>query len=144
MLREKAAWAISNATSWKVPEQVRYLVNANCIPPIIELLKSKDNKVLIVCLDTLKNVLAVGQASAKGNGTNPYCSIVEECEGIDLLEDLQNHENTEIYKRALSILEHYFGAEEEDENLVPNVTHNQYTFSAPAPFSMPSGGFVFS
>ncbi len=69
--------------------------------------------------------------------------MIEEVEGIDRLEELQNHENEEIYKKAVKILESYFAAEEEVENLAPNIAANQQSFSFAPSIQAPSGGFVF-
>lgn len=49
----------------------------------------------------------------------------------------------EIYQKAFDIIEHYFGSEEVDSRIAPNVssTNDQYQFSADQ--SVPMGGFQF-
>ena len=46
--------------------------------------------------------------------------MVDDSGGIEKLEQLQEHENTEIYSKAIKLLETYFGGSEDDcENLIP-------------------------
>ena len=64
--------------------------------------------------------------------------------GLDKIEFLQNHENQDIYQKAYDIIERYFGTEEEDKQLVPNVDENaqQFQFNAEQQ-NAPVGGFQF-
>jgi len=73
----------------------------------------------------------MGEKDTKDNGTNEYVILIEEHKGVDNIEALQNHPNNEIYAKAVSILESYFAAEEEDQNTAPNVnTTNHFTFDS--------------
>lgn len=45
--------------------------------------------------------------------------------GLDKIEFLQSHENQEIYQKAFDLIEHYFGVEEEDATIAPQVDQNQ-------------------
>jgi len=61
---------------------------------------------------------------------NPYASYIEAADGLDKLEALQNHQNNEIYEKAVKIIEDYFGGEEEeDQNIAPNMETSSNTFS---------------
>uniref|UniRef100_W5KPJ6 Importin subunit alpha n=1 Tax=Astyanax mexicanus TaxID=7994 RepID=W5KPJ6_ASTMX len=133
--RKEAAWAITNATSGGSPEQIRYLVSLNCIKPMCDLLTVMDSKIVQVALNGLENILRLGEQESKQNGTgiNPYCALIEEAYGLDKIEFLQSHENQEIYQKAFDLIEHYFGVEEEDANIAPQVDQNQgqYIFQQP-------------
>lgn len=50
--------------------------------------------------------------------------------GLDKIEFLQSHDNQEIYQKAFDLIEHYFGVEEEDNSLAPQVdqANQQYLF----------------
>lgn len=48
--------------------------------------------------------------------------------GLDKIEFLQSHENQEIYQKAFDLIEHYFGVEEEDASLAPQVDQSQGQF----------------
>ena len=39
------------------------------------------------------------------------CDVLEECKGLNKIEDLQTHENMEVYQVSLDIIDKYFGAE---------------------------------
>lgn len=50
--------------------------------------------------------------------------------GLDKIEFLQSHDNQEIYQKAFDLIEHYFGVEEEDNSLAPQVdpANQQFLF----------------
>lgn len=50
----------------------------------------------------------------------------------------------EIYQKAFDIIEHYFGLDEEDAQLAPQVdpANQQFQFAAPDQ-NMPMGGYSF-
>uniref|UniRef100_A0A4W6C7C0 Importin subunit alpha n=1 Tax=Lates calcarifer TaxID=8187 RepID=A0A4W6C7C0_LATCA len=133
--RKEAAWAITNATSGGTPEQIRYLVNLGCIKPLCDLLTVMDSKIVQVALNGLENILRLGEQEAKqennGTGVNPYCSLIEEAYGLDKIEFLQSHDNQEIYQKAFDLIEHYFGVEDEDNSLAPQVDQANQQFLFP-------------
>ena len=47
--RKEAAWAITNAASGGTSDQIRFLVNLGCIPPLCNLLTVMDSKIVQVC-----------------------------------------------------------------------------------------------
>jgi importin subunit alpha-2 len=148
--RKEAAWAITNASSGGTAEQIRFLVNQGCIPPLCDLLTVMDSKIVQVALNGLENILRLGEQEAKqSGGANPYAVIIEEVFGLDKIEFLQSHENMEIYQKAFDIIEHYFGSEEEDKDVAPAVdaNTNQFTFAPPGVSEpipgAPAQGFQF-
>ncbi|XP_061222162.1 importin subunit alpha-6 isoform X4 [Neopsephotus bourkii] len=128
--RKEAAWAITNATSGGTHEQIRYLVALGCTKPLCDLLTVMDSKIVQVALNGLENILRLGEQESKqsGMGVNPYCALIEEAYGLDKIEFLQRHENQEIYQKAFELIEHYFGVEEEDSSIAPQVDESQQQF----------------
>ncbi|KAG1468463.1 hypothetical protein G6F56_003816 [Rhizopus delemar] len=140
--QKEACWAVCNATSGGAnePEQIKYLVNAGCIVPLCGILTSMDNKITMVALDGLENILRIGEKEKHNSpeGYNPYALSVEECGGVDHIHNLQNHSNLEIYNKAYQIIDKYFG--EDDFAETDMISQNtQFVFNNEAS----SNGFNF-
>ena len=123
----------------------RYLVNQGCIKPLCDLLTCMDNKLIQVALDALENILKVGEEdkNAQGTGVNVFAVYIEESGGMEKIHDLQIHDNVEIYKKAYQIIDKYFGEEEEDAELAPEVDASTGAFTFPTNVNVPQGGFSF-
>jgi len=143
-IKKEAAWAISNATSGGTADQIRYLVNQGCIKPLCDLLACSDARIITVALEGLENILRIGEKESKSRGTaNVYAAFVEEAEGLDKIENLQNHQNNDIYEKSVKILESYFAAEEEQDNsMVPPIASGGQTYAF-GESQTPNGGFNF-
>lgn len=123
----------------------RYLVSQGCIKPLCDLLSCPDARIVTVCLEGLENILKIGEVEkCIGNtgGVNYYAQLVDEAEGLEKIENLQSHDNHEIYEKAVKILESYW-LEEEDDNL-PAGDGPQSGFNFGGNDSQPPpGGFKF-
>jgi len=80
------------------------------------------------------------------NGINYYAEIVEHS-GVEIINQLQNHENKEIYDKAAEIIKTYYLEEEENPFAMDNTNDlgNQFTFGngaqqPAAPFNFDGGG----
>jgi len=148
-IKKEAAWALSNATSGGTHPQIRYLVQCGCIKPLCDLLTCSDAKIVTVALEGLENILKVGACDRNENNStvNAFAAFVDEAEGLEKIEQLQNHSNNDIYEKAVKLMETYFGLEEEeDQNLAPQMDAGgaSYAFGGPGPAQgPPAGGFSF-
>ncbi|ESQ35942.1 hypothetical protein EUTSA_v10007310mg [Eutrema salsugineum] len=148
-IKKEAAWAISNATSGGSHEQIQYLVTQGCIKPLCDLLICPDPRIVTVCLEGLENILKVGEADKDmglNGGVNLYAQIIEESDGLDKIENLQSHDNNEIYEKAVKILERYWAEEEEEQNMPDGGSENPqlgFNFGNNQP-AAPPGGFKFT
>jgi len=138
-VQKEAAWAIANITTGGHEEQTKFLVSQAAIPALCAMFNCGDAKIIIVAMDAIDNILGVGKKIAEQNCQNKYdeswsgnafCDIVESCGGLDSIEELQQHENEEIYEKSVQILQKYFDSEEdEDAGMVPQVNANTDQFS---------------
>lgn len=77
--RKEAAWAITNATSSGTAEQIHYLVEIGCVPPMCDFLTVVDSDIVQVALNALENILKAGEKYQVR--PNPYAMTIEECGG---------------------------------------------------------------
>ena len=141
-IKKEAAWAISNATSGGTHMQIKYLVSMQCIKPLCDLINCSDARIVTVALEGLENILKVGQAESQDpEAPNLFAQLIDEAEGLEKIESLQNHTNNDIYEKAMRILETYFGLEDDDvQNILPETQGDQFAFGGGA---APTGGFNF-
>lgn len=145
--QKEAAWAISNLTISGNKEQVANLIQAGAIPPFCELLRCHDTQVINVSGHTLRDQFSVANDFFHGfqvilDGINnmlkmagPHAeqiaNLIEECDGLSKIEDLQNHENVEIYKLAYDIIEQYFSDDVPDDDAIqPSADESGFQFNA--------------
>eukprot|EP00877_Chromochloris_zofingiensis_P007919 jgi/Chrzof1/3380/Cz12g23090.t1 len=147
-IKKEAAWAISNATSGGTADQIRFLVQSGAIRPLCDLLTAGDVRIVTVALEGLENILKVGQQLRKlpgSNGQNPFAQLVEDADGLDKIEALQEHQNEDLYEKAVYLLDNYFECEEgEDQNLAPAMDANQNAYAFGTAAQPQAGGFNFS
>ena len=115
-IKREAGWCISNATALKNEEIVQRIVENKGVEAMFQVLKHKvDVKTAVVLLEGIRNVLEVGKAHfLDEKGDNPFTFIVEECGGLDIIEEMQGHLNQHVYELAVEIIESYFNVEEID------------------------------
>lgn len=130
-VRKEAAWVISNIASGGSKANIIALVEYGAIRPICELLDVNDVKITLLAMESLACIL-------KHNIDNNerIIQLIDEAEGIDKIEELQKHENIEIYNKSIKLIETYFNEEEEteNENIAPAYSSqgNNYSFGFPA------------
>ena len=116
-VQKEAAWAISNATAGGNPMQIRFLVNQGVIPKLCNLFSCEHARTILVCLEGIENILSIGENDKVKTGTNQFAFFVEECGGLDKLEELQASERIpdELFEKASNIVKTYFDGQEIDD-----------------------------
>ena len=141
-VRKEAAWVISNIALGGSQQHLRELVEYRPIRPLCDLLEVADSKIVKVALDTLEAVLKVEGLQ----GT----VLIDEADGLEKIEALQRHENDDIYKHAVRIIETYFGEDDaEDETAElragpaspPATAPREFAFGGPVLGASPAFAF---
>jgi len=142
-IKKEAAWAISNATAGGSAQHIEYLVECGCIKPMCDLLTGQDSKLVGVALDALENILRVGKQKQQENSLpdNPVVAIVEQADGLNRIEALQEDPNEDVYQKAVRMLEQYWPLEDEDAAVDEGQAQVQGGFNFGA--NVPQGGFNF-
>ena len=113
-LKQEGVVALGNIFTGASVEQVVALEHI-VIPVFVSLLDCCDLKVILICLESLDNILRVGEDPIRFGERNPFVDTVEKSGGIEKLEELQAHQSQRVYERAFMILEQYFSDEEDEE-----------------------------
>lgn len=128
----------------------RSIASEECIDALCALLCATDVRVQNVALEGIHNLLKAGETGKQmGNigmiWENKYAEVSDELGGVEEIEELQEHQNEDIYNKAVYILETYFGVEEEEAQLAPtlNEGQNAYEFGQSQASGEPSGGYNF-
>ncbi|CAL4975523.1 unnamed protein product [Urochloa decumbens] len=115
--KKEAASAIYEATSGGTNDQIKYLVSQGCIRALCDLLTHVDSSTLMICLESLENILKAGEAE-KHSGIcdiNLYAQMIDDVEGLDKIENIISHENNNLYKMAVHLYETYWLVEDNFE-----------------------------
>jgi len=127
-VRKEANWVICNIATGGSDADIQGLVDLGAIDAICSLLDVADSKITLVILDAIDNILKVGERLGKD-----YIAFVDECDGLEKIEDLQQHQNIAVYDKAIEVIEKYFGVceDEGDENVMPSIIGDQFEFGLP-------------
>jgi len=131
-VQREAVWVLTNVAVSGTPSQVMYLVNHGVLEPFCNMLVKRDTELTEVILDGIYQILI-----KSGEELERVSQMLEECEGLDKIERLQNHPNKNIYKQALKIIETFFA--DEDEPIAENAS---FVFDSTKQ-NVPSEGFSF-
>lgn len=103
--QKEAAWVVTNVTSSGTEQQIFYLIDqVGVLKPFCDLMAIKDPRSVLVILSGLKNLFALAD---KRGFLEKFATAFETIGALDLLEQLQEHENNEVYQQAVSLIETY-------------------------------------
>lgn len=104
-IRRECIYIFTNLIANGKPNQVNIAVKQGCLKLLCQQLKTtKDDKMLKIALTAIHNALVI---SKKLDKFDEYSSIVDDY-GLTDIEEIQNHENYEIYTICVDIIEKFF------------------------------------
>jgi len=137
--RKEAVWALTNITSGGTVEHIVYLCQNGVIPAFCALFKCKESRSIMVAMDGLENIL---KGAANVGELDKIQEALEECGGLDALEQLQHHENETIFSKAYCFIEKYFNEDVDPHvaDMLPAISENTGNFELNVP-PPPKAGF---
>jgi len=125
----EAGWAFANLAHGGSVNQILEICRVKgCVESLCSSLKVKNNEFVCNLLETLFSVMSTVFESAPENFER-LKDVVEECGGLDIIEELQQAESEKIYTLAYKIVEDFFGEEQESDNVPLDLTENvQFMF----------------
>lgn len=137
-IRKEAMWTLSNVATGGTDANIELLVELGGIGAVCGVLEMSDARIVSIALEAVENILVAGDRM----GRNYQC-FVDEADGLDKIEGLQQHQNNDIYEKAVKIIENHFGADEvEDENLAPETNEDgTFAFGLPTKNAAESNDF---
>jgi importin subunit alpha-1 len=127
-VQREAAWVVSNVATGGTRAHIQHLVDQGVLKPLCALLGKQDTKIITVTLDALEAILKCDDPDSS------YGILIDEADGLDAIEQLQLHENEQVYTKAVNIIAEFFGSEEDDEgnDLQPKGTESGFQFGVSA------------
>lgn len=101
--RMEATWVMFNICNDGTDVQLKSLVDIGAIPALCYNLNVPDIKFTLLVLDSIENLLMVGERLALN-----FTVLLEECGGREKIESLLTAENDDVYRKSNSIYEEYF------------------------------------
>lgn len=124
---KEALWTITNIATLGDLSQANSVVLYGSMHAFCRFLDPpRDSKMVLVVLEAIEKLLEYNLATELG-----YVDIIEESNGVKLLEELQTYDNECVYEATVRILKKYFNGEEEeveDQNIVPRRSEGDATF----------------
>ena len=107
-IKEEALWTIANACEEATKEQLLQMFKDGILKGLFGMIDRKEPKILEIILRALERLLEAGKSME-------FNAIVEEWQaigGMKKIEELQLHENKDIYSMVIRIFENYYQVEE--------------------------------
>lgn len=114
---KQAVYTLRNISNGGNEKQV-FCLNDKCVVnKLCYALSVQKSSTVLAALICLENLLKVGEQKSEAEGVyNRAALSIEECGGLDDIEQLQSHDTQIIYRKAYEIMEKYFSTEDSNPN----------------------------
>lgn len=110
-VKKECIYILANLATRESHKLTKHLVSKGCIRGLCESLGAEMPPEIISLI--LEAFLSILKSGSKHGKEIEYANQIEEEGGLDKIENLQYHQNENIYNQSVEILEKYFAAEEE-------------------------------
>jgi len=142
-VRKEATWVFCNIAAAGTEGQVCRIMAGGLAETLMEVLQTDDARFLEILLDGVAVILRTERKlKDSGNPAAACCNFAAEFEEYGIivrLQELQDHESTAVYEKALALGETYYAADGGDA-----AAAEVENASAPALVSQPGGGKAFA
>ena len=119
-IRKELLWVAANAIDGANKEQIKFMVTQGIIPGLCQALEDYDSRMLLNTLRAIKKILQKGEPN--------YPDLIEQAQGLDKIEGLQEHASNLVYEAAHDIVATFYTPVEEDEF---DVDSDEFHFAPP-------------
>ncbi|KJH49850.1 Armadillo/beta-catenin-like repeat protein [Dictyocaulus viviparus] len=124
----EASWAVANLAQGGTPNQILSLLDDNAIPALCISLKQSNVDLLSNSLETIYTLLATISTCCPER-LDEVRDAIEECEGLNYLENLQESESDKVYAGAYRIITDFFTEDIDEEHKTAEENRlSQYSF----------------
>uniref|UniRef100_A0AC35U1A4 Importin subunit alpha n=1 Tax=Rhabditophanes sp. KR3021 TaxID=114890 RepID=A0AC35U1A4_9BILA len=109
----ECSWVVSNIVQGGTTNQILALREYGGIAALCSQLNAPNAEVTVNILDTLKGILDASR-SVSDQVLAKTTTEIEECNGLDKIEALQQQENDNIYKSSYEIISEFFNTGDDD------------------------------
>jgi len=125
-VRKEACWCICNTIVDSISEQKKKLAEHGAIEALCKMLKPTNNireEHIMIIIEALEGFLSV---YAENTDYNPFADRIEECQGLDYIEERLGDENmsTQAYQGLVDLMSKYWNLDH-DAGEVVNKTDDQ-------------------
>ena len=122
LIKKECIYILTNIMSTGNAKQVDYIVSCGCIKTLCDNLgSSMDNNIYCTILDGLYETMKWGRET--GN-EEKYADLIEDVDGIDKIEQAQNHQSENVYNKAVKLINEFFN--DNNKEFIKSLDNDKY------------------